>query len=312
MTTMFPIATFENFDEEAYLLANKDVSDAVQDGTFQSGLQHFRGCGIHEGRRIDTYGSPKFKQLKAAKLERIRPHLRNDLPCNESEEGFNFLSAELASEFSIIDTPLVSSNGYDNDFMSVIRSNEFVLDCGAGFRPDYIDNVVNFEIVNYPSTDVVGVGEVLPFRDSTFDAVISNAVLEHVKNPWMCASELLRVLKPGGEIICCVPFLQPLHGYPHHYYNMSGQGLKNLFEDHVDVIDHYVPAPTAPIWALTWFLNSWSAGLKGTTKDEFLQMKVADLVHSPEQYLQNKFVTELSVAKNFELASATVLRARKK
>jgi hypothetical protein len=128
----------------------------------------------------------------------------------------------------------------------------------------------------------------------------------------MCASELLRVLKPGGEIICCVPFLQPLHGYPHHYYNMSGQGLKNLFEDHVDIIDHYVPAPTAPIWALTWFLNSWCAGLEGTTRTEFLQMKIADLVHLPEKYLQDKFVTELSVAKNFELASATVLRARKK
>jgi hypothetical protein len=26
-----------------------------------------------------------------------------------------------------------------------------------------------------------------------------------------------------------VPFLQPLHGYPHHYYNMTGEGLRNLF-----------------------------------------------------------------------------------
>lgn len=76
-----------------------------------------------------------------------------------------------------------------------------------------------------------GVGEVLPFKNNSFDALISLAVLEHVKDPWRCVSEILRELKPGGEIICCVSFLQPFHGYPHYYYNMTAQGLKNIFDE---------------------------------------------------------------------------------
>jgi SAM-dependent methyltransferase len=40
--------------------------------------------------------------------------------------------------------------------------------------------------------------EALPFRDATFDAAWSIAVLEHVPNPERALDELNRVLKPGG------------------------------------------------------------------------------------------------------------------
>ncbi len=101
------------------------------------------------------------------------------------------------------------------------HQNGFIVDCGVGCREIYCPNVVNFEIVAYSSTDVRGVGEKLPFNDNSFDAVIFIAVLEHVKDPWLLAKEIVRVLKPGGDLICCVPFFQPLHSYPHHYYNMT-------------------------------------------------------------------------------------------
>jgi SAM-dependent methyltransferase len=312
MIEVCPVATKENFNEEAYLLANPDVKVAVESGACQSGLIHFNSFGVHEQRRLDNSRAIEFRKAKENKKKLIRPLLRDDLPCVESERSFDFLSKELSEQFSIVETPNVSSNGYDDQFIEVIKTNKIVLDCGAGFRDIYIDNVVNFEIAGYPSTDVLGVGEVLPFKSSTFDAVLSSAVLEHVKDPWLCASEILRVLKPGGELICCVPFLQPLHGYPHHYYNMSGQGLRNLFGDNLDVQKHYVPPSTSPIWSLAWILQSWSQGLVGSTKDDFMQMKVADFMESPGQYLDKDFVNELSEDKNFELASATVLRGRKK
>ena len=91
-----------------------------------------------------------------------------------------------------------------------------------------LDNVVNYEIVDYDTTDVIGLGDTLPFNDCVFDAVISIAVLEHVRYPFACAAEIVRVLKRGGELECSVPFLQPLHGYPHHYYNMTSQGLRHF------------------------------------------------------------------------------------
>ncbi|MHB1326124.1 MAG: class I SAM-dependent methyltransferase [Thermoleophilia bacterium] len=143
------------------------------------------------------------------------------------------------------------------------HKNGWVLDCGAGKRPIYFDNVVNFEIVSYDTTDARGVGEVLPFVDNAFDAVLSIAVLEHVKDTFLCAREIARVLKPGDDLMCCVPFLQPLHGYPHHYYNMTHQGLKNLFEDLVKIDRLDVYESVLPISSLTWIVRSWADGLKG-------------------------------------------------
>jgi ubiquinone/menaquinone biosynthesis C-methylase UbiE len=122
----------------------------------------------------------------------------------------------------------------------------------------YYTNVVNNEIVAYDTTDVLGVSEELPFTDNSFDAVLvlSLAVLEHVKDPFKCAAEISRIIKPGVSIYCVVPFLQPLHGYPHHYYNMSIQGLKNLFNDTLEIERQGIIASGLTIWILTWFLNS--------------------------------------------------------
>jgi SAM-dependent methyltransferase len=226
---------------------------------------------------------------------------------------YDFLSNELREEFNIVDTDAVSSNGYDRYAMELIEKYKdgVVLDCGAGRRSVYFDNVVNFEIVAYDSTDVRGVGEVLPFNSDSFDAVLSLAVLEHVKDPFRCAREIVRVLKPGGDLVCCVPFLQPLHGYPHDYYNMTPQGLRNLFVNQleIDKIDCY--ASVLPIWSLVWILNSWASGLSESMRKEFLEMRVSELLDSPVSYLDRPFVKELSPEKNFELASATVLFAHK-
>jgi len=98
-----------------------------------------------------------------------------------------------------------------------------------------LDNVVNFEICSYPSTDVRGVGEKLPFKDNSFDGVLSLSVLEHVRDPFACAREIARVLKPGGKLYSSIPFLQPLHGYPSHYFNMTHQGHKRLYEDMLEI-----------------------------------------------------------------------------
>ena len=44
------------------------------------------------------------------------------------------------------------------------------------------------------------------FKDNSFDVVLSLAVLEHVKNPWIHANEMIRVLKPGGFFIASYDF----------------------------------------------------------------------------------------------------------
>jgi SAM-dependent methyltransferase len=304
--------TEHNFDEQCYLAANPDVAAAVKSGQMPSGWFHFQHYGYRESRRVQCSAS-LLQALKLQKLTQIKPLLRQDLSYIETETSYNFLTPSLRQEFKIVDTDAVSSHSYSADIQALIQrhADGLVLDCGAGKRPIYYSNVVNFEIVAYATTDVVGVGEVLPFQDNSFDAVISATVLEHVKNPFRCAEEMIRVLKPGGELYCSVPFLQPLHGYPHHYYNMSHQGLRNLFEDKLEIVQQKINQHGLPIWTLSWFLNSWVQGLQGETKAAFLQKTVADLIQQPATYLNEPFVTELSEAKNFELASVTALFARK-
>jgi SAM-dependent methyltransferase len=309
--TLEAVATPENFDETGYLAANPDVAEAVRTGQFKSGRQHFEGHGRKESRLIRFPRS--IAEIQQEKLKRIEPLLRLDLPHVRRGAKYDFLTDELRAETGIADTDAISAHGYDPYALDLIAScrGGLVLDCGAGKRPVYFDNVVNFEIVDYDATDVLGVGEQLPFKDNSFDGVLSLSVLEHVRDPFTCAGELARVLKPGGKLICCVPFLQPLHGYPHHYYNMTGQGLRALFERRLHVDQHIVPRSTLPLFSLTWFVQSWARVLRGDARDEFLALRLSDLLERPDELQESRWVTELPDETNFELASATMLFAHK-
>ncbi len=47
--------------------------------------------------------------------------------------------------------------------------------------------------------------QALPFRDESFDAATSLAVLQLIPNPTTTLSEIVRVLKPGGRVAIMVP-----------------------------------------------------------------------------------------------------------
>jgi hypothetical protein len=306
-------ATPENFSEHAYLMANPDVAIAVKNGTSASALQHFELFGLTEGRNI-RLAIDSIRDVKKQKLEKIRPLLRKDLTCVEQENHcFDFLTEEIKYLYNISPTDTISSNAYEDYILEHIQSSDdlFILDCGAGHREIYYDHIVNFEIEAYDTTDVVGVGEELPFIDHCFDMILSLSVLEHVSNPFKCAKEISRVLKPGGSLICCVPFLQPFHGYPYHYYNMTSEGVKNLFSGllHAEAIE--VRPSGLPIRALSWILNEWARGLDEDARNDFLQASVSDLMKNPDLLLGKSYVKGLNHQKNSDLAYSHVLFARK-
>jgi SAM-dependent methyltransferase len=235
------------------------------------------------------------------------------MPVRNEDGRLNFLTKGLRRETRITNTDNVSANPYDDEMLKLINAfkSGLILDCGAGRRDAYFENVVNYEIVGYDTTDVVGVGEHLPFESNTFDAVFSIAVLEHVRDPFRCAAEIGRVLKRGGKFYGCIPFLQPLHGFPHHYFNATPQGARRLFEDFLRVESVSVPPAMHPLWALSWIVRSWSEGLDEPTRSGFLDMKLKEFLAPPEPRLALPFVRELSSEKQFELATGTIIKAVK-
>lgn len=135
-----------------------------------------------------------------------------------------------------------------------------VLDLGAGGKHIEHPNVIQMDVFRFPMVDVVASADALPFRADVFDAVISQAVFEHLQYPEAAASEIWRVLKPDGIAKIDTAFLQPEHAYPHHYFNATEAGLRHWFRD-FELQWSGVEEYQHPKWALLWFLDVYLAAL---------------------------------------------------
>jgi len=119
------------------------------------------------------------------------------------------------------------------------------LGCGCGMMLTEIINA-GFEAVGIDSNDLAlkycsrrGVaavkGEIgeIPFPDSDVDAALLLDVLEHLSDEKAAIAEAVRILKPGGLLVCTVPaysWLWTQRDVFHHHkrrYNLTG--LLNIF-----------------------------------------------------------------------------------
>ena len=125
-----------------------------------------------------------------------------------------------------------TTHPYSSDVLEILDRHQsgLVLDFGAGHTPKELlrPQVVYLDAVQYQWTDLVCTRGRLPFRDHTFDAVVSQAVFEHLQDPHQTARELHRILRPGGLIHLDTAFMQPLHGDPWHFFNMTQHGLRQV------------------------------------------------------------------------------------
>lgn len=208
----------------------------------------------------------------------------------------------------------VSAHLYNQSALRLLKAVEvsggMALDCGAGQRDFIAEHLIQIDVMPYPNIDVLCDAQALPFVENSFDLVLSFAVLEHIPNPFLAASEMMRVLKPGGTIYVDAPHIVTEHGYPSHYFNMTRFGLRKLFEG-MDHAAHTVPNSGHPSQALHTVIANFRAGLPKEERVAFDRMTIAEIMANPPKHLTRTLCQDFHPDVKWKLAATTCALFRK-
>jgi len=105
---------------------------------------------------------------------------------------------------------------------------------GQGMDCLYSDpeiRVVAFDIYGSSNVQFIADAHHIPLADESVDAVVIQAVLEHVLEPNQVVSEIHRVLKQDGIVYAETPFLQHVHEGAYDFTRYTESGHRYLFKD---------------------------------------------------------------------------------
>jgi SAM-dependent methyltransferase len=118
-------------------------------------------------------------------------------------------------------------------------------------------DLIAFDVYASPVTQFVGDGHSIPLADGSLDGVIIQAVLEHVLEPTVVASEIHRVLRTGGIVYADTPFLQQVHEGPYDFTRFTDSGHRFLFRSFERIDSGSVAgAGTALRWSVDYFVRA--------------------------------------------------------
>lgn len=120
-----------------------------------------------------------------------------------------------------------------------------LLDIGSGQNPPYhslfkdkVGRIISCD--PFAPAEIQSRAENIPLPDGSVDYVISTAVLEHVKNPFLVAAEIKRLLKSDGQAFISTHGVWPLHKAPVDCWRFLPDGFRELFKDFrkITIIPH--------------------------------------------------------------------------
>ena len=112
-----------------------------------------------------------------------------------------------------------------------------VIDLGAGTCSDWYDHFVKgseyikLDLAQNPKKDINIIADILSMphvKSNTYGVAIFCETLEHLSNPFAAFSEINRILRPGGMLICTTVACWVQHGHPHDYFRFMPEGLRVL------------------------------------------------------------------------------------
>ena len=130
---------------------------------------------------------------------------------------------------------------------------------GAGLDDFYTvfeKDILDFDIYDSAHVNLIADAHQIPVKDSYFDVVIIQAVLEHVLNPQKVVSEITRVLKDNGIVYAETPFIQQVHEGPYDFTRFTESGHRYLFRNYSLISSGYTAgAGSSLIWTLDFFFS---------------------------------------------------------
>ena len=192
---------------------------------------------------------------------------------------------------------LVLRLGYDpwehRVLMQSMPANAIMLDIGAGNMAVNLPNVIRMDVTLTPYVDVVGDSHALPFLPGTFDTIISLAVIEHLRQPFVAAQEMYDTLRNGGYVYGDCNFVFHYHGYPHHYFNATQQGLEQVFAPFIKLSSGVGPFQM-PSFALRAVLASYrqALGYDGKPDVSDFQELLQEVLDHPLSTYDSRFTEE--------------------
>ncbi len=113
-----------------------------------------------------------------------------------------------------------------------------------------------------PRTSLICDVHDIPFEDASFDAVIVQAVLEHVVDPYRAVDEIHRVLKEDGLVYAETPFMQQVHGGRYDFTRFTYLGHRRLFRKFTELESGACLGPgSALAWSYQYFFLSFTKNL---------------------------------------------------
>ncbi|CCK81825.1 class I SAM-dependent methyltransferase [Desulfobacula toluolica] len=225
---------------------NSKISDTVWDilvcpycgATLEKADQNIMCIHCHSDYKSTESGALDFRLQK-----------KKEYPCKFTlgtpllpEQGFKFNVLQKNNnpqvDFSDINVPFHLTKELISYFPRAKTDNSLMLDLGCGSTIHReVSEYAGFEYLglDYESKEcqLLGDAHSLPFKDDSFEFILSIAVLEHIRFPFVMMKEAYRVLKPNGIFIGTVAFLEPFHGdsFYHHthlgtYNSLQAGGFK--------------------------------------------------------------------------------------
>jgi SAM-dependent methyltransferase len=189
----------------------------------------------------------------------------------------------------------------------------WVLEIGAARRAPRTRHVVTVGSIDHGRVDLLAAPDALPFAEGSFDAAIALSVLDQIADPPACARELLRVVKPGGDLLVAVPAMRPAPTVGAQTYDLTRQGLAALFDDGGEVVAATAPAGGEAFQVVQALLRDWLAVLPDAARDSLAAMTIgAAATADPAALLGHKRDVRSALAAGLPDACLALVQVRRR